>query len=72
MNQRGFTQGNEQMIPPSLALYEEYRAKGESLYLDSDIYSDIIYYYIEKKEIQKAESAIADGLNIHPIVPQYF
>lgn len=66
MNQRGFTQGNEQMIPPSLALYEECRAKGESLYLDSDIYSDIIYYYIEKKEIQKAESAIADGLNIHP------
>lgn len=66
MNQRGFTQGNEQMIPPSLALYEEYRAKGESLYLDSDIYSDIIYYYIEKKEIQKAESAIDDGLNIHP------
>lgn len=66
MGKRGLSQGSNQIIPPSLALYEEYSANGESLYLDTDDFSDIIHYYLTLKLYDKAEEAIDKALAIHP------
>lgn len=66
MNRKGFLQGNDRMIPPSLAIYESYKAKDESLYLDSEEFADIVDYYIELKLFDKAIEAVNDGISIHP------
>ena len=66
MGKRDLSQGSNQIIPPLLALYEEYSANGESLYLDTDDFSDIIHYYLTLKFYDKAEEAIDKALAIHP------
>ena len=66
MNRKGFTQGSDQQIPPSLAYYEDSKAKDESLYLDSEEYAEIVSYYTGLKLFNEAEQAVKDGINIHP------
>lgn len=66
MSSRGLSHGSSQMIPHSLALYEEYSARGENIYLDADDFSDIIHYYLTLKIYDEAEAAIIKGLAMHP------
>lgn len=66
MKDKGFPKGSNIQAPPFLALYEESRAKKESLYLDSSQFIDIVYYYHATKQNNKALQAIEDGLKFHP------
>ena len=65
MDKKGFYLGNNN-TPPSLPYYESSKAKGETLYLDSDEFADIISYYSSNGFYDEALKASYDALSIHP------
>lgn len=52
--------------PASLVYYEDKKTKGESLYLDSDDFANIISFYTSYELYDKARGAAEDGLHMHP------
>lgn len=65
MNNRGYNSGSDN-TPSSLIRYEENSEKGESLYLDSGDFADIISYYSSNEQYDDALEAAQIGLNFHP------
>lgn len=66
MSKRGLSHGSGHIVPPSLAQYEQFCAKGGRFYLDAEDFSEIIHYYLVLKLYDKAEVAIDKALEIHP------
>lgn len=65
MDKKGYNTGNNN-TPPSLADYENSAAKGESLYLDSGEFADIISYYSSIGKYKEGLTAVKEALHIHP------
>lgn len=56
----------------NLRQYEESKAEGKPIYFDSEDYIDIIHYYMDESDYEKALDAVWDALCIHPDMDPFF